>query len=103
MKKKGLPGIGIILTGGVVSIVSYFIGNKFMFFFLIGIALFCYGSVKLFILRDKISEKFDKEEHHLRLAMHREKYPLLPVKVCSSCTTLLPVHANYCIHCGHKS
>lgn len=99
MKKEGLPGMSILIVGLLVGGISFFFGTKFFFFQLIGIILFFYGLVKMFILRDKMPELVPQEEHRLKIATHRLKYPLNS-KHCPSCNSVIPTKAHLCIHCG---
>ena len=91
------------LAGLLVSVISVFIGEKFFLFLLVGIALFMYGGVTFFVLRNKAVEKVSPEEHHARVSVHRTLYPLhARVKACPTCTALMYLRANYCTHCGER-
>ncbi|MBI4440899.1 hypothetical protein HY639_01910 [Candidatus Woesearchaeota archaeon] len=98
--KRGLPGISFMVTGLLVAVISYALGTKFFLFQLLGIALFCYGCAKLYILKDKVPEKVTEQDHHFRLATHRLAHPQAEVKSCYFCNTLLPFKAKFCMHCG---
>ena len=85
-----IPGFVFILVGAIVSIVSFFLGDKLTFFIYAGFVFIAFGAVKWYIMGKSKNEK----------VILRQVYPNF--RYCRQCNSAASVAANFCGKCGYR-
>ena len=83
------------IIGAIVAIASLFIPHM-GFFVYVGVALFIYGVVRLYIIGIK------RERHRKQKIQHYHAQPQMPSQTqrCPKCHTLIRPNDNFCSRCG---
>jgi uncharacterized paraquat-inducible protein A len=90
-----LNPILITVIGLVVTLTSLFIPHL-EFFIYVGVAIFIYGVIRLYILGIR------REKERKQRIQHYHSPPSMPSQThrCPKCNTLARPHDNFCSRCG---
>lgn len=110
-----IPGIVYVAMGGIVTIVSLMMGDKFILFFYAGIAFLIFGGVISFIGSFQYhGARKTMEKHALRARQEiARRYPQVAqqhygqrrfqnYKVCMRCKTPARLSDHFCNRCGSR-
>jgi cadmium resistance protein CadD (predicted permease) len=93
------PSWVLILSGIAISFLSWYIGEKFWFFFYVGLIFIVYGIFKWYINRDdKIEEVRTKEIQKETQMMHQHT----KFNQCKNCGSIVKPADNFCYKCGSR-
>lgn len=96
-----IHGLFYLVVGGAVAFISYRLNpEKLVFFIWIGIAMACWGILKLVFTM--FTGKSKKNTHHVpKPPKHIQKQnPAL--RYCHSCGTAVHAMSNFCHRCGQR-
>jgi len=125
-----IPNWFMVLSGIIVSVVSYFLGNNFRVFFYVGLVFFFYGLVNWYVLRGKkvnvkdVSNSFNRSQnriynnhsnqmHDNTRVMSNNSRPMHDNSrvmhdnirnyfYCRNCGSVVKPNDNFCFKCGFR-